>query len=97
MNRSDVCICSLVSTEYLLLLRYSNTLILLTAIHFYAIIHPLSWEKTHLNIDATLNPDFGQVEVDPAVINLSASESYFEEKDHFSLKVRTISCLESGV
>lgn len=41
---------------------------------------------TNLNIDATLNPDFGQVEVDPAVINLSASESYFEEKRPFFIE-----------
>ena len=41
---------------------------------------------TNLNVDATLNPDFGQVEVDPAVINLSASESYFEEKRPFFIE-----------
>lgn len=41
---------------------------------------------TNLNIDATLNPDFGQVEVDPAVINLSASESYFQEKRPFFIE-----------
>ncbi len=39
-----------------------------------------------LNIDATVNPDFGQVEVDPAVINLSAFESYFEEKRPFFIE-----------
>jgi hypothetical protein len=39
-----------------------------------------------LNLDATLNPDFGQVEVDPAVINLSAFESYFEEKRPFFIE-----------
>lgn len=36
-----------------------------------------------LTLDATLNPDFGQVEVDPAVVNLSDSETYFEEKRPF--------------
>ncbi len=35
------------------------------------------------SLDATLNPDFGQVEVDPAVINLSAFETYFPEKRPF--------------
>ena len=39
-----------------------------------------------LNIDATINPDFGQVEVDPAVINLSAFESYFQEKRPFFIE-----------
>ena len=34
-------------------------------------------------LDATINPDFGQVEVDPAVINLSAFESFFPERRPF--------------
>jgi len=34
-------------------------------------------------LDATINPDFGQVEADPAVINLSAFESFFEERRPF--------------
>jgi hypothetical protein len=34
-------------------------------------------------LDATVNPDFGQVEVDPAVINLSAFESFFPERRPF--------------
>jgi hypothetical protein len=36
-----------------------------------------------LTLDATFNPDFGQVEVDPAVVNLSAFETSFEEKRPF--------------
>ncbi len=35
------------------------------------------------SLDAAVNPDFGQVEVDPAVINLSAFETYFPEKRPF--------------
>jgi hypothetical protein len=34
-------------------------------------------------LSATLNPDFGQVEVDPAVINLSVYETFFQEKRPF--------------
>jgi len=34
---------------------------------------------TNLNLDATVNPDFGQVEVDPAVVNLSDVETFFQE------------------
>jgi hypothetical protein len=34
-------------------------------------------------LDATINPDFGQVEADPAVINLSAFETLFEERRPF--------------
>ena len=32
-----------------------------------------------LTLNATLNPDFGQVEVDPAVVNLSVFETFFPE------------------
>jgi hypothetical protein len=34
-------------------------------------------------LDATINPDFGQVEADPAVINLSAFETFFPEQRPF--------------
>lgn len=34
-------------------------------------------------LDLTLNPDFGQVEVDPAVINLTAFETFFPERRPF--------------
>jgi hypothetical protein len=36
-----------------------------------------------LTLSATINPDFGQVEQDPAVVNLSAFESFFAEKRPF--------------
>ncbi|HZE08125.1 MAG TPA: DUF5916 domain-containing protein [Gemmatimonadaceae bacterium] len=36
-----------------------------------------------LTLTATANPDFGQVEVDPAVVNLSAYETFFPEKRPF--------------
>lgn len=34
-------------------------------------------------LDATINPDFGQVDADPAVINLSAFETRFQERRPF--------------
>lgn len=37
----------------------------------------------NLSLDATVNPDFGQVEADPAVLNLSAYESFFDERRPF--------------
>jgi hypothetical protein len=37
----------------------------------------------NLTLDATINPDFGQVEVDPAVVNLSAFEVFFQERRPF--------------
>ena len=39
-----------------------------------------------LSLTGTVNPDFGQVEVDPAVINLSAVETFFPEKRPFFLE-----------
>lgn len=36
-----------------------------------------------LTLTATINPDFGQVEADPSVVNLSAFESFFSEKRPF--------------
>jgi hypothetical protein len=36
-----------------------------------------------LTLDATINPDFGQVEVDPAVVNLTQYESFFPERRPF--------------
>ena len=36
-----------------------------------------------LTLDATVNPDFGQVDADPAVVNLSAFEVFFPERRPF--------------
>jgi hypothetical protein len=36
-----------------------------------------------LTVDATVNPDFGQVEADPAVVNLTAFETFFQERRPF--------------
>jgi hypothetical protein len=38
---------------------------------------------SNFTLDATLNPDFGQVEVDPASVNLSAFETFYSEKRPF--------------
>jgi hypothetical protein len=38
---------------------------------------------SNLTLSATVNPDFGQVEADPAVVNLSAFETFFPEKRPF--------------
>ncbi|NIN92596.1 hypothetical protein GTO36_06365, partial [bacterium] len=46
--------------------------------------------KSNLTLDTTVNPDFGQVEVDPAVINLSDFETYFSEKRPFFIESSTI-------
>ncbi len=36
-----------------------------------------------LTLTSTINPDFGQVEADPAVVNLSAFETFFSERRPF--------------
>ncbi len=44
----------------------------------------------NLTLNATVNPDFGQVEVDPAVVNLTDVESFFDEKRPFFLEGATV-------
>jgi len=41
---------------------------------------------SNLNLDATIIPDFGQVEVDPAVVNLTAFETFYPEKRPFFIE-----------
>ena len=41
---------------------------------------------TSTTVSATINPDFGQVEADPAVLNLSVFETFFPEKRPFFLE-----------
>src|SRR5437899_7010092 len=38
---------------------------------------------SNYTLDGTVNPDFGQVEADPAVLNLSAFETFFQERRPF--------------
>ncbi|UCD38221.1 MAG: carbohydrate binding family 9 domain-containing protein, partial [Fidelibacterota bacterium] len=40
----------------------------------------------NLTLDMTFNPDFGQVEADPAVLNLTDFEVFFEEKRPFFIE-----------
>lgn len=39
-----------------------------------------------LTLDATVNPDFGQIDADPAEVNLSAFETFFDERRPFFLE-----------
>jgi hypothetical protein len=39
-----------------------------------------------LSLTATVNPDFGQVEADPAVVNLGAFETFFNERRPFFIE-----------
>jgi len=45
---------------------------------------------SNLTLNATVNPDFGQVEVDPAVVNLSDVETFFNEKRPFFVEGSSI-------
>ena len=49
----------------------------------------------NVTLDATVNPDFGQVEADPAVFNLTAIESFFDERRPFFVAGRSL--FEFGV
>lgn len=42
------------------------------------------------NLDYTFNPDFGQVEADPSVLNLTSYEVFYEEKRPFFLEGNNI-------
>lgn len=49
-----------------------------------------------LTLTGTINPDFGQVEVDPAVLNLSQFETFFPEKRPFFTEGANIFSFGSG-
>jgi hypothetical protein len=42
--------------------------------------------SSNLTLTGTINPDFGQVEADPSVVNLSAFETFFPERRPFFLE-----------
>jgi hypothetical protein len=42
--------------------------------------------SSNFTMDLTVNPDFGQVEADPSVMNLTAFETFYEEKRPFFLE-----------
>lgn len=46
--------------------------------------------SSNFTVDMTVNPDFGQVESDPSVMNLTAFETFYEEKRPFFLEGRNI-------
>jgi len=46
--------------------------------------------SSNFTVDMTVNPDFGQVESDPSVMNLTAFETFYEEKRPFFLEGLTI-------
>jgi hypothetical protein len=62
---------------------------------------------SNLTLDATINPDFGQVEADPGVLNLTAYETFFPERRPFfvagrglfqvSINCNSVNCQNEGL
>ncbi len=51
----------------------------------------------NMTLDLTVNPDFGQVEADPSVVNLTAYETFYEEKRPFFIEGKNITSLKTGI
>jgi hypothetical protein len=52
--------------------------------------------STDITLDATVNPDFGQVEADPSVMNLTAYETFYSEKRPFFVEGRNLLEFDGG-
>jgi hypothetical protein len=50
----------------------------------------------NLTLDFTINPDFGQVEADPSLVNLTAYETFFPEKRPFFIEGNNITRFPIG-
>ena len=51
----------------------------------------------NLTMDLTINPDFGQVEADPSEVNLTAYETFFQEKRPFFIEGNNIVSFGLGI
>jgi hypothetical protein len=51
----------------------------------------------NMTLDLTVNPDFGQVEADPSEGNLTAYETFFEEKRPFFIEGKNITSFGTGI
>ncbi len=51
----------------------------------------------NMTMDLTINPDFGQVEADPSQVNLTAYETFFEEKRPFFIEGNNITNFALGI
>ncbi len=49
---------------------------------------------SNLTLEATINPDFGQIEADPAEVNLTVFETIFDERRPFFIEGNSV--LEAG-
>ncbi|MDY0097767.1 MAG: DUF5916 domain-containing protein [Bacteroidales bacterium] len=51
----------------------------------------------NMTMDLTINPDFGQVEADPSEVNLTAYETFFNEKRPFFIEGNNITDFNLGI
>jgi len=51
----------------------------------------------NMTMDLTINPDFGQIEADPSEVNLSAYETFFNEKRPFFIEGNNITNFGLGI
>lgn len=51
----------------------------------------------NMTMDLTINPDFGQVEADPSEVNLTAYETFFQEKRPFFIEGKNITSFGLGI
>jgi len=51
----------------------------------------------NMTLDVTVNPDFGQVEADPSEVNLTAYETFFQEKRPFFIEGNNITSFRTGI
>ena len=58
--------------------------------HLYGGLDAKIGLTSDLTLDFTINPDFGQVEADPSVVNLTAFETYYTEKRPFFIEGKNI-------
>ncbi len=58
--------------------------------HFGAGIDGKIGISSNLTLDYTINPDFGQVEADPSILNLTSYEVFYDEKRPFFLEGKNI-------
>lgn len=52
--------------------------------------------SSNLTLDASINPDFGQVEIDPAFVNLTAFEQFLPERRPFFVEGASIFAFGGG-
>ncbi|NLA48443.1 MAG: carbohydrate binding family 9 domain-containing protein, partial [Bacteroidales bacterium] len=52
---------------------------------------------SNMTMDLTINPDFGQVEADPSVVNLSAYETFYKERRPFFVEGNNITNYNIGL